>query len=124
VTELAIIFASTFITVFALGFQSQNVNQGHYLWAFITSFVIGASSLVLYKKLPDAGALQCAAYLAGGAFGIVASIWVHRRTVGRKSPRKIAQADWGDEFDHLSPREMETLDRYAKHYRNHRRSSQ
>ena len=83
-TELAL-FTSTFITVFALGFQSLNVNQGRYLWAFFTSFVIGGASIALYKLLPDASVTQCAAYLIGGATGIVASMWTHKRTVGRKT---------------------------------------
>lgn len=85
-TEL-VLFASTFITVFALGFQSQNVNQGHYGLAFLTSFVIGGASIVLYKVLPEATVSQCAAYLIGGATGITSSMWVHRRYFG---PRKAS----------------------------------
>lgn len=77
-SELAL-FVSTFATVFALGFQSLNVNQGRYLAAFLTSFVIGGSSLVLYKYLPQPTATQVLAYLLGGATGIVASMWAHRR---------------------------------------------
>ncbi len=78
------IYGSTFVTVFALGLQSLNVNGGHYGAAFFTSFVIGGSSLVLYKTLPDADAIQCAAYLLGGATGIVSAMWAHKRTIGRK----------------------------------------
>lgn len=84
-TELAL-FGSTYVTVFALGFQSLNVNQGQYLWAFFTSFAIGGASLVLYKILPDASFTQCVAYLFGGATGIVSSMYVHRRWFTRKSP--------------------------------------
>lgn len=84
--ELAI-FTSTFLSVFALGFQSQNVNQGHYLAAALTSLVIGGSTLWLYKLLPEADITQCAAYLLGGVLGILASMRVHRwlfRQWGRK----------------------------------------
>ncbi len=81
--ELAL-FGSTFVTVFALGFQSLNVNQGRYLAAFLTSFVIGGSSLVLYRYLPQPTWSQIVGYLLGGASGIVASMWMHKRTVGRK----------------------------------------
>lgn len=81
--ELAL-FASTFIVVFALGLQSLNVNGGHYVAAFITSFVIGGSQLALYKLVPDANLLQIAAYMTGGPFGIVASMWAHRRFIGRR----------------------------------------
>lgn len=82
-TEL-ILFASTYALVFALGLQSLNVNGGHYKAAFLTSFVIGASNMVLLKLGPDANALQIAAYMLGGPLGIVSSMYIHRRTIGRK----------------------------------------
>lgn len=85
-TEL-ILFASTFVTVFALGFQSQNVNQGHYWAAAVTSLFIGGASLVLYKVLPEASVAQCAAYLVGGATGITSSMWAHRRWFSRGARR-------------------------------------
>lgn len=77
-TELAL-FASCFVSVFALGFQSQNVNQGHYVAAFVTSFVIGAGHLLLYRLMPEANASEIAAFMLGGPFGITASMAVHRR---------------------------------------------
>ena len=80
----ALLFGSTFVTVFALGFQSLNVNQGRYVWAFLTSYAIGGSSLVLYRYLPDPTWTQILAYLNGGAFGIVSGMrfhkWFHRLT--------------------------------------------
>ncbi len=85
-TEL-LLFASAFVSVFALGFQSLNVNGGHYAAAFLTSFAIGLGHLALYRWMPDAGTTQIAAYLLGGPFGIVASMWTHRRTVGRRLRR-------------------------------------
>jgi drug/metabolite transporter (DMT)-like permease len=83
VTEL-LLFGSTFTVVFALGFQQQNVTGGHYVAAFLTSFVIGGAYLSLYKLMPDASWSEVAAYLAGGPFGIVASMWLHKRTIGRR----------------------------------------
>ena len=80
-------FGSTFVAVFALGFQSQNVNQGHYLAAVFTSFAIGISSIALYKLMPESGLLEIIAYLVGGASGITASMYVHQRTLGRKARR-------------------------------------
>jgi hypothetical protein len=82
-TELAL-FVSTFVVVFALGFQSLNVNGGHYWLAFFTSFAISGSNLVLFKLAPSASFAQCVAFMAGGPFGIVASMWAHRRLVGRR----------------------------------------
>ena len=79
-----LLFASVFVSVFALGFQSQNVNQGHYKSAFLTSFVIGVGHLALYRLMPGASLSEIAAFLAGGPLGIVASMYVHRRTLGRR----------------------------------------
>ena len=76
-----VIFASTFILVFALGFQSLNVNNGHYRAAFLTSFAIAASNLVLFKTVPQADTMQIIAYLMAGPCAIVSSMWTHRRVM-------------------------------------------
>ena len=85
-TELAL-FASTFALVFALGMQSLNVNGGHYKAAFVNSFLIGASNLVVLKIVPHANVMEMCAYLMGGPFGIIASMWIHRRTIGKGSQK-------------------------------------
>lgn len=76
---VAALFISTYALVFFLGLQSLNVNSGRFVAAFFTSFGIGASNLVLFKLAPDANGFEIAAYLAGGPFGIVSSMWAHRR---------------------------------------------
>jgi hypothetical protein len=95
-THLAL-FLAAFTTVFSLGFQQQNVVHGHYLAAFVTSFIIGgsqivlwrfvpdasASQIVLWRFVPDASASQIAATLMGGPLGIVASMVAHRRFMRR-----------------------------------------
>ena len=86
------LLGSTFVLVFALGFQSLNVVGGHYLLAFLTSLVIGVANLVLFKLAPNADAGEMAAFLLGGPFGIVASMWAHGRFVGR-SRRCNAKSD-------------------------------
>lgn len=80
-----VLFGSTFLSVFALGFQSLNVNGGHYRAAFLTSLLISASTLWLYRLLPQADVTEIAAYMLGGPFGIVASMWAHRRFLRRPS---------------------------------------
>jgi hypothetical protein len=82
------LFASSFVLVFALGFQSLNVNNGHYLAAALTSLVIGSMQMVLLKLGPDATPIQIVAAIAGGPFGIIASMWAHRRTIGRRRERR------------------------------------
>lgn len=77
-TTALMLFAATFMVVFTLGLQQLNVDQGRAAAAFVTSIAIGASNLVLFKVLPGpTSALDVGAYLAGGAFGIVASMRAH-----------------------------------------------
>ncbi|MFA5941389.1 MAG: hypothetical protein WC809_18710 [Sinimarinibacterium sp.] len=88
----AILFISTFVTVFALGLQSLNVNGGHQRAAFFTSFLIGAGNLVVLKYVPGGDIGEAIAYLAGGPVGIVASMHFHRRTIGRRRAREAAES--------------------------------
>ena len=90
-TELAL-FCSTFALVFALGFQSLNVNGGHYTAAFMNSFLIGSANLVLFKTVPHANIGEMAAYLLGGPFGIVTSMWVHSKTIGKNSKGDVNES--------------------------------
>lgn len=79
-----LVFVSTFVAVFALGFQSRNVNQGHYTAAALTSFLIGAGNLALYRFMPTPGTWEVAAYLLAGPTAILASMKVHELTLSRK----------------------------------------
>lgn len=78
-----ILLVSTFALVFTLGLQSQLVNNRHFIGAFVNSLAIGACNLVLFKLAPNATGFEIAAYLAGGPFGIVASMafyrWLRRK---------------------------------------------
>lgn len=74
-----IIFGSTFVLVLAPGLQSLNVNSGQYKAAFLTSFLIGGSNLVILRTVPQGDFWSVAAYLLGGPIGIVASMWLHKR---------------------------------------------
>ena len=71
---VALIFFSTFVTVFCLGLQSQFVNHQKYWLAFLNSLAIGVSNLIILRNIPHAWG-EIAAYLAGGATGIVCSMW-------------------------------------------------
>jgi hypothetical protein len=71
----AALFASTFCVVFALGLQSQLVNNGFWRGAMLNSFVISGANLVLLKLAPEANGLEIAGYLCGGPLGIVTSMW-------------------------------------------------
>lgn len=79
----ALLLISTFALVFSLGLQSQLVNNGHFVGAFINSLAIGTANLVLFKLAPTASGIEIAGYLIGGPFGIVCSMtayrWMRRR---------------------------------------------
>lgn len=77
-TELYL-FAAAFITVFALGFQQQNVAGRHYVAAVFTSMAIGAAQLFLWRLAPTATASEILATLAGGPVGIIAAMYAHPR---------------------------------------------
>lgn len=81
----ALLMVSTFALVFSLGLQSQLVNNGHFLGAFINSLLIGASNLVLFKLAPTASGIEIAGYLLGGPFGIVCSMTAYRWMRARKN---------------------------------------
>jgi uncharacterized membrane protein YfcA len=83
-TELAL-FCSSFIAVFALGFQQKNVTGSHYMAAFFTSFAIGGSQIILWRVVPDASPAQIIAALCGGPFGIIAAMAIHPRIMRRKA---------------------------------------
>lgn len=84
-TELAL-FASAFFLVFLLGLQSLNVNGGHYVAAALTSLGLGTLQVLIIKLVPGASLSEMAATIAGGPFGITASMYFHRRTIGRPVP--------------------------------------
>lgn len=83
-----LLLLSTFALVFCLGLQSQLVNNGHFAGAFFNSLAIGAANLVLFKLAPEATGWEVAAYLAGGPFGIVASMAFYRRIKPSKPLQK------------------------------------
>ena len=85
--DLIIIAAANFITVFALGLQSRNVNGGHYAWAAGTSIAISLSQLTMLQRVvaPDAGAAQLVVCCVSAATAITTSMWFHQRFVARRS---------------------------------------
>jgi peptidoglycan/LPS O-acetylase OafA/YrhL len=79
-----ILFCSAFTTVFALGFQQQNVIHRHFRSAALTSFAIGASQIYLWRTLPDSNWSEIIATLMGGPVGIIAAMWLHPKILKHK----------------------------------------
>lgn len=91
----ALLFAASFALVFTLGLQQMNVERGDKAAAFFTSPLIGLANLALFKFLPGpTDAVEIGAYLSGGAFGIVASMWMH--------PHLVALLKLATEYNSLS----------------------
>jgi len=82
--SLAGLSAISFVQVFALGFQSRNVNSGNYGWAAGTSFFIGLSQASVWRGITADGAGNAAAlvYAISGAVAIVCAMHVHHRFLG------------------------------------------
>ena len=83
-TELTI-FSVNYLLVFALGFQSRNVNEGHYTLAFLTNAVIGVMNAIILKLVPAADSwTTLVAYVSGGPLGIVSAMWVHHHVIRKR----------------------------------------
>lgn len=74
-----LLFASTFGLVFALGLQSQFVNNGHYGAAFANSLMISVAQLGALQIVHATTPMHYAAYVVGGPLGIVSSMVLYRR---------------------------------------------
>lgn len=82
-----ILFTTTFVLVFALGVNTLSVNRDQYGIAFLTSFLISGSNLVILRTVPQGDLLEVAAYMLGGPFGIVNSMWIHKRFLRKGESR-------------------------------------
>jgi hypothetical protein len=87
VINALIIFCATYCSVFAVGFQSRNVNGEHYVAAVFTSMVISFFNLVLFRLLPHVGTVSEAfAYCTGGAFGVLSAMITHKFFFNKQKP--------------------------------------
>ena len=84
-TQLLFIFVVGFTSIFAMGFQSRNVNHGNYGWAAGTSFVIAIAQASVWTKItsPEAGWTETFVYGLSGALAITSSMWVHQRFISK-----------------------------------------
>jgi hypothetical protein len=86
--NVILLLASTFFLVFALGLQSQLVNNGHYFGAFMNSLLISIAQLGALRIVGAHTTVEYAAYVLGGPVGIVCSMLMYRR-VFRKVPHGL-----------------------------------
>ena len=86
--DLLMIFLAGYASVFALGFQSRNVNSGHYAWAAGTSFIIALMQASIWTRItsPHAGWPEAITYGISGMAGITSSMYVHKRFIKPRPP--------------------------------------
>ena len=84
--NLALLALVSFVQVFALGFQSRNVNHGNYGWAAATSFFIGLSQAAVWRRItqPGAGEVEALVYALSGSIAIVCAMSVHQRFIRKE----------------------------------------
>ena len=81
--QYLVLAAVSFVQVFALGFQSRNVNHGNYGWAAATSFFIGLSQAAVWRRItsPASGVSEALVYAASGSIAIVCAMATHQKWV-------------------------------------------
>lgn len=75
------VFASGYLSVFLLGFQSRLVNTGNYMGAATCSFTIALFQATLWSKLMEGHASwsNTFAYGLAGAAAITSAIFAHKK---------------------------------------------
>ena len=82
------VWAASFFSVFLLGLQSRNVNQGRYILAVITSFGINVAQFS-FVKIASTGSYDIfTASSIGGCMGILSSIWFYKNIIERNGNGK------------------------------------
>lgn len=86
-TDLLGVFIAGFVGVFAMGFNSRNVNNGDYAYAAMTSLFIGLSQAYLWKQIasPDSSLIHALVYSVSGGLAIVSAMKFHEKFI-KKEP--------------------------------------
>lgn len=71
------LFAGSFVFVFALSFQQQNIHYRRYLPALINAAFIAALNLFVVKLGSQASPMEMLAFVAGQPLGTAAAMWMH-----------------------------------------------
>lgn len=87
-SHLLVLAIVSLVQVFAMAFQSKNINGGHYFYAAIGSIFIGLSQAFVWKAISasSAGLTETTVYAVSGGAGCIAAMWTHKRLVKEKKP--------------------------------------
>ncbi len=78
------LFISSFFTVYLLAFQQQNVTQGHYGLAAITSMAIAAAQFFMIKAVSTGQWHELFIMGLGGSIGVTLSMLTHKKWIKKK----------------------------------------
>ncbi len=71
------LFGVSFVFVFALSFQQQNIHHRRYLFALINAAFIAALNLFVVRLGAQASPTEIFAFIAGQPLGTVAAMWLN-----------------------------------------------
>ena len=74
-----VLFITTFIMVFLMAFQQQNVTHHKYKAACVTSFAIAVVQFLLYKAIITSAYIGIVYMGIGGALGVTLSMYLHTK---------------------------------------------
>lgn len=74
---------ASFALVFLKAIQQQNVIHGWYGWAGVTSYGLALSEVAVVLLVVDSGWPAVPWVGTGGAIGVTAAMWAHRRWSAR-----------------------------------------
>jgi len=82
-TDLLYLALISVVQVFAMAFQSKNINGGHYALAACGSAFIGLSQAYVWKAITATGSTitETGVYAVSGGVGCVLAMWTHHRFV-------------------------------------------
>ena len=87
------LFISSYLTVFLLVFQQQNVAHRRYLWATTTSVAITVSQFVLIKSVSASNSWEILYMAGGGVLGVLSSMYIHPRLMQLYRSRNSVNRD-------------------------------
>jgi hypothetical protein len=73
------LFGGSFVFVFALSYQQQNIHYRRYLPALVNAAFIAGINLFVIRLGSQATAFEMIAFIAGQPFGTFAAMWLDSR---------------------------------------------
>jgi hypothetical protein len=81
--EIAL-FGGSFIFVFALSFQQQNIHYRRHLLAAVNAAMIAALNLFVVKLGAQASTTEMLAFIAGQPLGTLTAMWLGERALAAR----------------------------------------